>query len=128
MAGMAVTVTTAGAVSAVEGWRQTDRRRRWPPALKAQLVAESYRIGAKVSEVAARHGVTMGQLYEWRRRQPAAEETPPSFAPVIVDGAAPGGCDGQSIVVEMAGAVVRVPVGASPPVIAAVLGALRAQP
>ena len=92
-------------------------------------MAESFRIGAKVSEVAARHGVTMGQLYEWRRRQAAAEEEAgPSFAPVIVDGAAPGSCDGQSIVVEMAGAVVRVPVGASPPVIAAVLAALRAQP
>jgi transposase len=42
------------------------RRRRWPVARKAAIVAESFAAGAKVSEVAARHGVKASVLSSWR--------------------------------------------------------------
>ena len=41
-----------------EGWLHSgSRRRRWSAARKAVIVAESLVAGAKVSEVASRHGV-----------------------------------------------------------------------
>ena len=48
------------------GLRSGAGRRRWPAARKAVIVAESLVAGAKVSEVAARHGVRLPQ----RRLQP----------------------------------------------------------
>ena len=41
------------------GLRSDARRRRWPEARKAAIVAESLIAGAKVSDVAARHGVNV---------------------------------------------------------------------
>ena len=61
------------------------RRRRWTPAEKSALVAESVRPGVNVSALARRCGVSPGLLHTWRRqaRQEAAvfvpvrlEETP----------------------------------------------------
>lgn len=37
-----------------------ERRRRWPPELKAQITAESLAPGANVSRVARLHGVSIG--------------------------------------------------------------------
>ena len=48
------------------GLRSGARRRRWPAARKAAIVAESLIAGAKVSEVAARHGVNANMLSAWR--------------------------------------------------------------
>lgn len=48
------------------GLRSGARRRRWPAARKAVIVAESLVAGAKVSEVAARHGVNANMLSAWR--------------------------------------------------------------
>ena len=42
------------------------RRRRWPEARKAAIVAESFVAGAKVLEVAARHEVNATMLSAWR--------------------------------------------------------------
>lgn len=44
------------------------RRRRWSAAEKAAIVAESYEFGAKVTEVAGRHGLNESVLFTWRRR------------------------------------------------------------
>ena len=50
-----------------ESWLHSgSRRRRWSAARKAVIVAESLVVGAKVSEVAARHGVNANMLSAWR--------------------------------------------------------------
>lgn len=45
----------------------TSRRRRWTPAEKAALVAESMRPGVNVSDLARRAEVSRGLLQTWRR-------------------------------------------------------------
>ena len=42
-------------------------RRQWPDEVKARIVAESFVPGARVGEVARRHGVLPSQLTTWRR-------------------------------------------------------------
>jgi transposase len=43
------------------------RRRRWPPEEKVQIVDETYPPGRSVSLVACRHGIAGSQLFNWRR-------------------------------------------------------------
>ena len=61
------------------------RRRRWTAEEKARILAESFEPGAKVSEVALRHGVNRGLLWTWRRqarkRTAGGEQT---FVPVRI--------------------------------------------
>src|SRR5215469_2043581 len=63
------------------------RRRRWTAQEEAEILAESFRPGASVAEVARRHGVSRGLLWTWRhqaRKRGMVGE--PSFVPVrIVD-------------------------------------------
>ncbi|WP_245218401.1 transposase [Rubellimicrobium aerolatum] len=42
-------------------------RRRWTEAEKARIVVESLMPGARVAEVARRHGTTRWHIYDWRR-------------------------------------------------------------
>lgn len=42
-------------------------RRSWPEAVKAQIVVESFAPGARVIDVARRHGVAPQQVTAWRR-------------------------------------------------------------
>ena len=69
------------------------RRRRWMAQEKAEILAESFRPGASVAEVARRHGVSRGLLWTWRhqaRKRGMVGE--PSFVPVrIVDETAAAG-------------------------------------
>ena len=44
------------------------RRRRWPEALKRELVAATLEPGASVSVVARRHDLNANQLFKWRRQ------------------------------------------------------------
>ena len=44
-----------------------DRRRAHDAALRAQVVAESVAIGARVQDVAQRHGICTSLIYRWRR-------------------------------------------------------------
>ena len=60
-------------------------RRRWSEADKRRVVAESYRSGETVSEVAQRHGVHSSLLFRWRRRYRKAPESGPGFVPVVVE-------------------------------------------
>lgn len=64
------------------------RRRSWPLDVKARIVMESLEDGAVISEVARRHGVRPQQLFAWRKQ--VRDHVPSiSFAPVVVDAAAP---------------------------------------
>src|SRR5262249_9409717 len=47
------------------------RRRRWPEAVKRQIVAETRLPGASVSMVARRHDVNANQVFKWRRQYEA---------------------------------------------------------
>ena len=55
------TITLAGQLS-------SNLRRRWPEALKRQIVAETLEPGSSVSIVARRHDVNANQLFQWRRQ------------------------------------------------------------
>jgi transposase len=67
-----------------------DRRRRWSEDEKARIVEESFKPGARVSEVANRHGVSRGMVFEWRRQAKAgaarqdAGRSSPAFVPVTI--------------------------------------------
>jgi transposase len=65
------------------------RRRRWTAEEKARILADSFQPGAKVSEVALRHGVNRGLLWPWRpqaRKHVVGGQ--PAFVPVrVVDAA-----------------------------------------
>jgi len=41
--------------------------RRWPNDLKARIVARSFQPGARVVDVARRHGIVAHQPFDWRR-------------------------------------------------------------
>ena len=45
-----------------------ERRRRWSPADKLRIVAESQEPGALIRAVAARHGVCESLVFTWRRQ------------------------------------------------------------
>lgn len=55
------------------------KRRRWPEALKRELVAATLEPGASVSIVARRHDVNANMLFKWRRQFTAVAQ--PSLAP-----------------------------------------------
>lgn len=72
------------------------KRRDWPRALKASIVAESYSGTHSVCAVARRHGIASTQLFTWRRElrgqlaergvaAPKASAPVPSFVPVLID-------------------------------------------
>jgi transposase len=44
-----------------------ERRRRWSSEEKTKIIAEAVLPGAKVSEIARRHGISRSLLYTWRR-------------------------------------------------------------
>ena len=56
---------SSGAIEIITG---RERRRRWSVEEKLRIVAETEETGARVTEVAARHGVYPGLLFTWRRQ------------------------------------------------------------
>jgi transposase len=52
------------------------KRRRWPEAVKRELVAATFEPGASVSIVARRHDLNANQLFKWRRQLEEARRTP----------------------------------------------------
>lgn len=64
----------------------TERRRRFAEADKRRLVAEAFRPGAVVIEVARRHRLDESLLYRWRRlaAQGLLTAEPPAFMPVQI--------------------------------------------
>ncbi len=117
---------TEPAVSRIEVFSGTGRRRRWSMQAKARIVAETMEAGATVSGVARRHGLEASQVFAWRRSFRRAAR-PLEFAPVVVDGPEPSEpAAGEGlIVIELGSAVVRIGRGADAGVITAVLAALK---
>jgi transposase len=131
-------------------------RRRWSDDEKAQIIAESAAPGAKVSEVARRHGVNRGLLTVWRRQaryrpEAAAGSSAPVFVPVAIEAepaapdpepAAPSSGDGSPaspsgahrsrasggmIEVELPGCHVRLDGTVDPALARAVIAAVRSR-
>ena len=93
-------------------------RRNWPDEVKAQIVAESFEPGVKVSVVARRHGLSPQHLTGWRRLAREGRLVLPShgqepFARLVVGEppAVPSEVQGDigSISIETDGIVIRVP-------------------
>jgi transposase len=61
------------------------RRRRWSAEEKARILAESFQPGARVSDVALRHGVNRGLVWSWRRQVRKREaQAEPAFVPIRI--------------------------------------------
>ena len=108
------------------------RRRRWPAAVKAGIVAESYRSGETVCGVARRHGLTAQQLFAWRRQArhaKASNRASLGFAPVVVTAPASPPVSAEAvpgIEIVAADVVIRVPANVDGETLARVLRAVRA--
>lgn len=105
-------------VSRLEVLEGPTGRRTWPDEVKAQIVAESFEPGVKVSAVARRHGLMPQHLTAWRRLAregrlvlPAAGEE--SFAQLVVGDPCLGGHADRggyaAISIETDGIILRVP-------------------
>ena len=57
------------------------RHKRWPEALKREIVAATSEPGASVSMVARRYDVNANQVFSWRRRYREASEPSPATLP-----------------------------------------------
>lgn len=121
------------------------RRRRWSEEEKGRIVAETLQAGATVTEVARRWEVCAQQVWGWRRQAreghlilPDATAAP-RFVPIVTEPPLVGAdapreaalersrpAVAPSIEVRLAGAVVRVPIGADSALVTEVLRAVRA--
>ena len=114
---------STNSIMGTNGGRQTNKR--WPEALKREIVAASLAPGASVSTVARQYDVNANQVFGWRRRfgpatevvaPPAPPAPRPRLVPVTIGGeieggtAPPSGTDaGDTISIEVAGTyLVRV--------------------
>lgn len=69
-----------------------ERRRRWNEEEKADIVAETLCPGAKVTDIARRHGVSRALIYGWRRAacvglDDVSTAAMPALVPVVVSDA-----------------------------------------
>jgi transposase len=64
----------------------TERRRRWSPQDKLQVVEETMQPGVTVTEVARRHGLAPSVVFTWRRlaREGRLGDAGPAFMPVAI--------------------------------------------
>ena len=110
------------------------RRRHWGDEAKGRIVAEAIAPGAVISDVARRHDLVPQHLSNWIK---AAKESSfalpadavPSFVPVVVETARANKAarDHRAVIIEVViGTIkVRVPDGANPRDVEAVLRAVR---
>ena len=87
------------------------RNKRWPEALKREIVAATSRPGASVSVVARQYDVNANQVFAWRRHFRAATEvaTPALITPEPEEKPAPAVSD----IIEIEVGDCRVRVGSS---------------
>ena len=67
--------------------RERRRNKRWPEALKREIVAATLQPGASVSVVARAYDVNANQVFGWRRRY--GETSKPIAAPPSASGLVP---------------------------------------
>jgi len=77
-------------VSRIEVLDGPTGRRRWPDEVKARIVAESLVKGARVCDVADKHGLIARHLLQWRRlaregKLVLAGDRVPMFVPLVVE-------------------------------------------
>jgi transposase len=115
--------------------RAKRRHKRWPEALKREIVTATLVPGASVSVVARQYDVNANQVFSWRRRYrdepatPSSSPSTPRLVPVTIardpeeEGAAAAS---ETIEIEVAGSY-RVRVGSSfdPRALRRVLDVLR---
>ena len=68
------------------GEKRRRRNKRWPEALKREIVAATYVPGSSVSMVARQYDVNANEVFAWRRRfLAAAKPVPPAtLVPVTI--------------------------------------------
>jgi transposase len=122
-------------VSRIEVLDGPTGRRRWLDDLKARIVAESFRPGARVFDVAAKYGLIARHLSGWRGQARKGDlvmpvDMSPAFVPLVIEpsvadttAAAVGGTG--LIRVEICGAVFHVAPDCSPELVASLVAALR---
>ena len=98
-----------------------ERRRVWTDQQKRELVAAVSVPGANVAEIARHADLRPNQIYRWRRQMGQAAQR---FAEVQVQ-PDPAPVSGSSIIVEFERAIVRIPAGASPGLVSAVLRSIK---
>ena len=127
-------------VRRLEIFTGSGRRRVWTSEQKAEILAESYESGDKVSAVARRHGLTPQQLFGWRRnaqrrvvrrRGASTAAGSVSFAQVMVEAPAPSAAAScaipcATIEIALGAAVVRVSPGIDVATLTKVLRAVKA--
>jgi transposase len=96
------------------------RNKRWPEALKREIVAAASLPGASVSVVARHYDVNANQVFAWRRRfrevdKASAPASPPTLVPVTISpepDEKPAPAASETIEIEVGGDC-RVRVGSS---------------
>ncbi len=96
------------------------RNKRWPEALKREIVAATSLPGASVSVVARQYDVNANQVFAWRRRHRKVDKafspaSPPALVPVTITpepDEKPAPSASETIEVEVGGDC-RVRVGSS---------------
>ncbi len=111
-------------VSRIEVLDGPTGRRRRPQDLNARIVAESFQLGARVCDVAAKYGLIARHLSEWRGQARKGElvapiNAAPAFVPLVIersvaDTASAESADTGVIKVEICGAVLHVTPDCSP--------------
>ena len=76
-----------------------ERRRSHDAALRARVVAEALRPGARVAELGQRHGICTSLIYRWRREASVPPLVAPTvrLVPVRVATAEPGRADPRAM-------------------------------
>ena len=128
----------AGCIDRLEVLEGPSGRRTWSDEAKARIVMESYAPGAKVCDVARRHGMAPQHLSTWRGLArkgklvlPIPDDGEGLFAPIEVlpEAALPSEATPASgmIEIEASGAIVRVPLDTDAARVADLARALQAQ-
>jgi transposase len=96
---VAGTGASTGAMERVEIVTRGEGRRSYTPEEKARLLSETAAPGARVSQVARRHGVCASLLHRWRRqaegrpvrKMPRRSVRPAAFVPLLLETGCPAG-------------------------------------
>ena len=108
-------------------------RRTWPDDVKGRIVAESFEPGARVSDVARRHGMAAQHLSTWRRLARDGKIVVPVDEPMFAhleiapqDEVASGSPTDGFVEIDTGGITIRLPIDCTADRIADVVTALSA--